>query len=104
MSVGTGAARAISTGRGVFVPQVSVELEFESEARKDSLSAFFLADPGQSAFTVEGEERDTSYLNLGLGGVAVFAGGRSAYTYYETRLGHDLVTQHWFKAGLRIEF
>lgn len=104
VSVGAGAARTISTSRAVLVPQLSVEIELETEVEKESLNAFFLADPTQTAFGVEGEERDTQYLNLGFGGVAVFAAGRSAYAYYETRLAHDLVSQQWFKAGLRIEF
>ncbi len=104
VSIGTGMARTISTGRGVLVPQVSLELEFETRNRKSPLSAYFLADPGQTEFRVEGEERDTEYLNLGLGGVAVLAGGRSAYAFYETRLGQALVTQHWIKAGVRLEF
>lgn len=104
VSLGTSAARTISTSRAVLVPQITVEIEFETELDKDSLSAYFLADPNQTSFGVEGEERDSEYLNFGLGGVAVFAQGRSAYAYYETRLAHDLVNQHWFKAGLRIEF
>ncbi len=104
ISVGTGVARTISTARGVLVPQLSLELEVETRDRKSPLSARFLADPSQTEFRVEGERRDSEYLNLGLGGVAVFAGGRSAFAFYETRLAHDLVTQHWVKAGLRLEF
>ena len=103
-SVGATAARIINTTRAVLVPQLSLEAEFEAEADKTQLSASFLADPDQTSFNVIGEQRDTAYLNLGVGGIAIFTGGRSAYLYYETRLAHELVDQHWLKAGVRLEF
>lgn len=103
-SIGGTASRAISTNRFVVVPQLSVEVELEADSDKDPLSASFLADPNQQVFTVDGEERDANYVNLGAGATAFFTGGKSAYAYYETRLAHEFITQHWFKLGARFEF
>lgn len=104
LSVGATVARVINTSRAVLVPQLSLEAELEADSDKDPLSAFFLADPDQQVFTVDGEERDTSYANLGIGGSAVFAGGKSAFAYYETRLAHETLSQSWIKIGVRLEF
>lgn len=104
LAVGANAAKVVNTAHAVLIPQLSFELQFQTEEKKDPLSAFFLADPNRQAFTVAGEERDTSYLNLGIGGLAVFKAGRTGYLFYETRLAHDFITQHWLKAGFRLEF
>lgn len=103
-SIGGTAARVISTSRAVLIPQLSLEVEIEAESDKDPLRASFLADPSQQMFTIDGETRDSSYMNLGAGATAIFQAGRSVYAYYETRLAHELITQHWFKVGARIEF
>jgi len=104
VSLGATASRVLNTRRAVLVPQLSLETEVEAESDKTQLNARFIADPNQTSFSVRGEQRDTAYLNLGIGGIAIFADGRSAYLYYETRLAHELVDQHWLKAGLRLEF
>ncbi|MFK7855781.1 MAG: autotransporter outer membrane beta-barrel domain-containing protein [Granulosicoccus sp.] len=104
LSVGATVARVVNTSKAVLVPQASLEFAIEADGDKDPLSAFFLADPNQQVFVVDGEERDTSSANLGIGATAIFAKGRSAFAYYETRLAHDFITQNWFKVGARIEF
>ena len=103
-SVGGQLSRTINTRRGVFVPQLRVEAEFESEENKDGIEATFQHDPSQTPFIVNGNPRDTSYVNLGIGGSALLTNGKSGYLFYETRAQHDYVTQHWLKIGLRLEF
>ena len=105
LAIGGQLSRTIDTRRGVLVPQLRIETELENEERKGGITASFRHDPDGVPFTVNGNPRDTDgYVNLGLGGSAVFANGRSAYLFYETRAGHEYVTQHWFKAGFRLEF
>ncbi|MEE9320363.1 MAG: Calx-beta domain-containing protein [Granulosicoccus sp.] len=104
IALGGQLSRTINTRRGVFLPQVRIESEFEYEDRKEGIEAAFQNDPTQSAFTVNGNPRDTRYINVGLGTSAVFRNGKSGYLFYETRILHDYVSQHWLKLGLRIEF
>lgn len=104
VSIGAQVSRTISTRTAIVVPQLRIEAEFELTDRKDGIQATFQHDPTQSAFEVNGNERDTSYVNIGLGSSFLLAKGRSGYVFYETRALHDFVTQHWLKLGLRLEF
>lgn len=103
-SIGAQISRPVSTRSGVFVPQLRVEGEIELVDKKDGIKATFQHDPTQTEFEVNGNPRDESYLNIGLGSSFLFASGRSGYVFYETRAAHDFVTQHWLKLGLRLEF
>ena len=104
VSVGGQVSRTVNTRRGVFIPQLRLEAEFETEDRKEGIDASFQHDPTQSTFTVNGNVRDTSYINVGLGTSALFPNGKSGYLFYETQTQHDFVIQHWLKLGLRFEF
>lgn len=104
IALGAQVSKAFSTSKAVLVPQLNLEFQTEASSDKDTLDAYFLADPDQNLITVDGDERDTSFLNLGLGGSAIFAGGKSAFAFLETRLQHDFLTQYWLKAGFRWEF
>lgn len=97
-------SRTLSTRRGVFIPQFRIEAEFENENRKEGIEATFQHDPTQTPFTVNGEDRDSSYINLGVGSSALFPNGRSGFVFYETQQGNERVTQHWLKFGIRLEF
>lgn len=104
LSLGGQVSRAFGTSRAVLVPQLSLEFQFETQPDKGDVNAYFLADPEQNRLSVEGEERDTNYANLGIGTSAVFAGGRSAFAFFESRLLDDYVSQYWIRAGFRWEF
>lgn len=99
---GVETSRVINTSRAVFVPSLRLELETENEESKENISATLLTS--QTTGVYRGTERDTSYVNLGVGASAVMPGGKNAFVYYETHLQHDFVTQNWLKAGLRFEF
>ena len=103
-TLGATASLPISTSTAVFVPQISVEFEVEADSEKDPFSAFFLADPNQTVFTVAGDDRDSNYGNLDLGTTAVFTNGRSAYAFYQTRFADSQVTQNSINVGARFEF
>ncbi len=97
-------SRTFSTKRGVFVPQFRLEAQLESQQSPDGVTATFSFDPLQTAFSIEGDKKDTSVLNYGLGGSAVFPNGRSAFLFYEGTAANDRVNQHWLKGGVRLEF
>ena len=103
-AIGGQVSRTVSTTRSVFIPQLRMEAEFESENRKEGIEATFQHDPTQTPFVINGEERDSSYINLGIGSSALFPNGRSGFLFYETQLGNERVTQHWLKLGIRLEF
>jgi len=103
-SIGGQISRSISTRQGIFVPQFRFEGEVETETKKDDIVAVFASDPTQTPFSVSGTQRDNAYANLGLGVSAIFKNGRSGYFFYETQLAHDTISQHWLKAGFRLEF
>lgn len=100
--IGFELSKAINTSRAVLVPMVRVEVVSENERTKDDVVATWISTGTVARY--RGEDRVGSYSNLGLGGVAVFTSGRSAYAYYETHIQHDLISQDWIKAGLRFEF
>ena len=97
-------SKAINTTAGVFLPQLRLELEHRLDDSGREIKAAFLHDPDQNRFTIESEEVDTDFLNLGLGVSAVFRNGKSAFINYESRFGQDRLSQNWIKAGFRLEF
>lgn len=103
-SLGLQLSRAISTSRGVFIPQLRLEAEFEGNENKDGIRATFENDPSQTVFEIQGNPRDNNYINLGLGSTVVLANGTSGYLFYETRQMHEFVSQDWLKLGVRFEF
>jgi outer membrane autotransporter protein len=102
--VGGNFSYTLSTTTAVLIPQLRFEWEHEFEDDARFINARFVNDPIQSGFSVETDEADRDYCNLGIGLSAVFAQGRSGYLFYETRLDQDNVTLNRIDAGLRIEF
>lgn len=96
---------AISTGLGVFLPQVLFEWVHEFEDTDDT-SATFVAGSGlgiNPTINVQGEDPDRDTFNLGGGISAVFPHGISAFVYYESILGWEDVTSYYISGGIRFE-
>ncbi|MGQ7845250.1 autotransporter outer membrane beta-barrel domain-containing protein [Granulosicoccus sp. 3-233] len=104
VSAGVQVSTSVSTSRVVLVPQLWVEGEFENESDKDDISARFVHDPTGTVFSIEGNERDASYVNYGLGTSIFWPGFRSLFVFYESQLAHDYTTQYWLKFGARFNF
>ncbi len=102
--VGGQLSYAISKPSGVYLPQARFEWEHQFSDDSRTLSAQFVHDPNRSVFGISTDDPDRDYFNLGLGMTMVIAGGKSGFVFYETRLDQENLTQHWIKAGLRIEF
>jgi outer membrane autotransporter protein len=95
---------ALSTTTAVLMPQLRFEWEHEFKDDARYINARFVNDPTRSGFSIETDEADRDYFNLGIGLSANFAQGRSGYLFYETRLDQDHVTSNRINVGLRIEF
>ncbi len=96
---------AISTGWGVFLPQVIFEWVHEFEDTGNT-SATFMAGSGlvnNPTINVQGEDPDRDTFNLGGGISAVFHHGVSAFVYYESILGWENVTSYYISGGIRFE-
>lgn len=104
LSAGMQVSASVSTSRVVLVPQFWLEGEFENESDKDDISALFVHDPTGSVFNISGNERDSSYINYGLGTSIFWPGFRSLFVFYESQLAHDYTTQYWLKFGARFNF
>jgi uncharacterized protein with beta-barrel porin domain len=102
--LGVDAAYAISTGFGVITPQIRLDWEHEYENDGNSIRARYAADPNRIQFFVDPEGPDRNYFNLGVGVVATFGSGFSAFVDYQTVLGLDDVDDHLFTVGGRYEF
>ena len=89
---------------GVLVPHIRLEWVHEYENDSRDIDANFVKGSLNTPLSFSTDSLDKDFLNFGLGLTSVFAGGISAYVYYETPLGLDNVTAHNITAGVRFEF
>ncbi|MCG7900679.1 MAG: autotransporter domain-containing protein [Candidatus Thiodiazotropha weberae] len=102
--VGGNLAYTLNMTSAVLIPHFRFEWEHEFSDDSRFINARFVSDPTQSRFSIETDEPDRDYFNLGLGLSAVFAHGKTGFLSYETRLSQDNVTLNRITAGIRIEF
>jgi len=102
MVVGLNLSKAFSTSKAVILPLLRLEYVKENNEKKDAIEATLIGTDVTAQY--QGEDRVADYSNLGIGASAIFGGGKSAYAFYETHLQHDVVSQNWLKAGIRLEF
>ena len=102
-SISASLSMAYSTGYGVFIPYVSIELEHEFEDDSRAIVASFVNDPSQSTFSVETDDPDRDFIHLGLGFSATLQGGKSLFLHYENMLSHDDTEQYTVTGGYRQE-
>ena len=99
-SLGGQAAYAINMGWGVLTP--FLRPEWVHEFKGDSRGVTATVAP--AVVTVQTNNPDRDYFNLGVGASATFKGGVSAFFDYDVALGRENFTSHSFTAGVRIEF
>ena len=106
LSLGGQLSRSYSTSRGVFVPQLRLEAQWEAEDRNDGINASFQEAPLQIPFSVESDSTDTFLVNYGVGASAVFRNGRSGFLFYEGQEGNRGISQGavkgWGEVGVLI--
>jgi outer membrane autotransporter protein len=95
---------AMSRDWGVLLPYAQLEWEHEFKDDPQQVVTRFLHDPTGTTIRLNGDSIDTDYYNIGFGLSAIFAGGRSAFLYYEHLAGSEGLTQDTLSLGVRIEF
>lgn len=95
--------RALSTGRGVFVPQLRVEYLHEFEDDVPDAAASFELDAQRTQFLFTGDEPDSGVVNVGIGASLILAGGWIWFLDYDYLASGDLDRQR-ATLGLRAEF
>ena len=103
-TVGVFASMAISTGFGVLVPQATAEYvhEFENDQRSVGFTFVDLSDRPRYLFQTDRPDRN--FFNVGLGVVAVFSRGLSAYVNVRELLGYSDRTATTVTVGVRTQF
>jgi outer membrane lipase/esterase len=103
-ALGVQGSYAISTGLGVFVPQVLFEWIHEFLDDQRAIVARYVHDPNNVPLSISTEHPDRNYFNLGFGVSGVFRRGTSAFLYYQTALGLENITKHDIVLGVRLAF
>ena len=96
--------RAINTDFGVLVPQLFTEVEATVSRDEKVSRQRFLEDPSSTVFTVTGDDEDDVFGRSGIGIVAVFPNGLSAYLSADVVWGRDLFDENRINLGIRKEF
>jgi outer membrane autotransporter protein len=95
---------AISTPWGVLLPSAHAEWEHEFRGGSRIITGSLVADPAQTLFSVQTNDPDRNYGNVGAALTATLKGGKSAFVSYEAVAGRSDFIQHTFNAGVRLEF
>jgi len=95
--------RNVSTGWGVWQPQLKVGLRHEFANPARALTVHFADDPGETPIVFDTEDPDTSWGEWALGSVFVFTHGQSGFLQYRQRFGHAFLQERVFALGWRIE-
>ena len=96
-------ASAISSSWGILSPSVYAEWihEFEDDSRQ--ITSHFVGSPS-TPFSLQTDDPDRNYFNIGAAIAATFSGGRSAFASYDTTLALDGASYHRFDIGFRMTF
>ena len=100
---GLSVTRAFSLRNGVISPQLDINFIHESTDDLTVQARLVGADP-TVVFTIEPDDPDQSYGNVGLGFVYVTANGRQAYLSYRETFGQDGLSSGTLNLGARFEF
>jgi len=96
-------SQAFSTSRGVFIPMVRGAFVADLSADEQTISADFVSDPGSASFSFVTPSRDSTYLELALGGSFYFINGAAVFVQLETLQFIDDYEQLIFSLGYRHE-
>jgi outer membrane autotransporter protein len=95
--------RNVSTGWGVWQPQLRVGLRHEFENPARALSVRFAADANGTPVTFNTEDPDSNWGEAALGSVFVFTHGHSGFVEYRQRFGHAFLQERVLALGWRME-
>jgi len=97
-------SRAISTNWGVILPQLHLDWVHEYRDAPVSVNGSFIQDPTGGIFGITGDKPDSDYFNGRLGVSAQFAGGSTAFLYYNKVFGYRDLDVDTVGAGVRLTF
>lgn len=103
-SLGGEVSYAISTTKGVILPQLSLAWIHEFEDAAVAVNGTFIQDPTQSLFRIVPDRPDTDYFNARLGVSTQLAGGIAGFVYYDKVFGYRNLDMDAFGAGVRMTF
>ncbi|AEF98694.1 autotransporter outer membrane beta-barrel domain-containing protein [Methylomonas methanica] len=103
-SLGAQASYAISTGRGVLVPQLNADWTHEFANGQRSIFVQFAQDnrPVPTTFSFQTDRPDRDFFHLGAGLVAILPNGWQAFVNFETLLGHAYFDNYIGTMGFRL--
>jgi uncharacterized protein YhjY with autotransporter beta-barrel domain len=101
--VDLGVAHTMSTGWGVWQPQVRVGWRHEFANASRALSVSFAGDANNTPITFDTEDPDNGWGELALSSVFTFTHGHSAFVEYRQRFGHDFLQERVLALGWRME-
>jgi outer membrane autotransporter protein len=96
-------SRTLSTGWGVWQPTATLGGRHEFANPSRPVRVTFLQDANATPVVFETDDADTTWGEMGLGAVFVFAGGHSAFVEYRQRFGHDFLQERILSLGWRME-
>jgi outer membrane autotransporter protein len=96
----------ISSSRGVFVPQASLELNYQLKKDERFIDAALPVALGLGAADARAQtsQLDRNYFKLRVGVSAIFPKGHSGFIQLESLQGSDDLSDTAMKAGYRVEF
>ncbi|MCG8312908.1 MAG: autotransporter outer membrane beta-barrel domain-containing protein [Pseudomonadales bacterium] len=74
---------------GIIVPHARVEWKSELEDERTAIVGRFILDTSGDSFTIEADNLDSSWFQMGVGVSATFQHGLSAYLDYEEVISYD---------------
>lgn len=102
--LGQNLSYAVSTGWGVFIPQLRLEWEHQFEADARQIMTYLLNDPNRQPIAVFTDPLDADHYNVGAGFSAVFKRGHQIFLYYERAFDLTQVDYSSIDFGVRFEF
>ncbi len=93
-----------STGAGVLIPQLRVELQHEFENDPQTVSASFVLDPAGNQYLMTGASGDKDSINAGLSLALVLPNGWMPFFDFSILLENKGLDRQRGTLGLRVEF
>ena len=101
--LGFRAQRAISTTRGVWMPQLRIEYEHAGGVDESEAAVRFALDGNGNRFELSGDDGEDGYFNVAVGVAAVFPNGWTSFADVESLAGAGDREQYRFTVGIRKE-
>jgi len=102
--LGARISRALSLDFGVLIPQFELEAVNQIRNEAPRMEAVLKDVPEAGSFSLQNQEPDDSYYNVGLSLTALFKNGFSGFISYRNNLARDDISIQSWQGGARLEF